>query len=135
MTATRLDDDDYRTLAAVRAELRHFAHFTEEMVKEAGLTPRQHQVLVALRASDDGVLTIGQLAETLMLRPHSVTGLADRLEAIGLVERVRSERDRRSVGLHLTGKARGLMASLSRTHRDELRRMRPMLISLLSRLD
>ena len=130
-----LDDADYETLAAVRAELRSFAHFTEKVAQAAGLSAQQHQVLVALRASKGGALTIGALADTLLLKPHSVTGLADRLEALGLVERVRSERDRRSVELRLTDKARRLMASLSRTHRDELRRIRPLLISLLSQLD
>ncbi|PWG03062.1 MarR family winged helix-turn-helix transcriptional regulator [Sphingosinicella humi] len=130
-----LDDNDYRIMAAVRAELRGFAHFTERVVKAAGLTPQQHQVLVALRAAKDGALTIGQLAETLLLQPHSVSGLADRLEALELVERVRNEDDRRSVSLRLTPKARDIMASLSTTHRDELRRIRPLLISLLSQLD
>ncbi len=130
-----LDDDDYRILAAVRAELRSFAHFTEEVVKSAGLTPRQHQVLVALRAAEGGELTIGQLAETLLLKPHSVSGLVDRLQATGLVERVPCENDRRSVILRLSGKAKQLMSALSLTHRDELRRIRPLLISLLSQLD
>ena len=68
-----LDDGDYRTLAAVRAELRGFAHFTEQVAQTAGLTPQQHQVLVALRAAADRELTIGQLAETLLLKPHSVS--------------------------------------------------------------
>lgn len=130
-----LDDEDYRTLAAVRAAIREFGHFTEKVVRTAGLTPRQHQVLVALRAADGDELSIGELAETLLLKPHSVSGLADRLVALGLVERVRSEDDRRSVALRLTAKARDLMSSLSATHRDELRRIRPLLISLLSRLD
>ena len=130
-----LDDRDYETLAAVRAELRSFAHFTEKVVQAAGLSAQQHQVLVALRASKEGSLTIGKLAEILLLKPHSVTGLADRLEALGLVGRIRSESDRRSVELRLTAKAWQLMTSLSRTHRDELRRIRPLLISLLSQLD
>jgi DNA-binding MarR family transcriptional regulator len=130
-----LEDKDYRTLAAVRAELRGFAHFTEQVVKNAGLTPQQHQVLVALRATDEGEMPVGELAEALFLRPHSVSGLADRLEALGMVERVQRANDRRSIGLRLTGKARSLMSSLSRTHRDELRRIRPLLISLLSQLD
>jgi DNA-binding MarR family transcriptional regulator len=130
-----LEDEDYRTLAAVRAAIRGFAHFTEKVVQEAGLTPQQHQVLVALRGSEKGELSIGQLADTLLLRPHSVSGLADRLVALGLIERAQSERDRRIVTLRLTAKARTLMSSLSLTHRDELRRIRPLLISLLSQLD
>ena len=130
-----LDDEDYRTLAAVRAAIRGFAHFTEKVVQAAGLTAQQHQVLVALRAADKGELSIGELAESLLLQPHSVSGLADRLQALGLVERIRQAEDRRVVTLRLTVKARQLMASLSRTHRDELRRIRPLLISLLSQLD
>ena len=130
-----LDDEDYRTLAAVRAAIRGFAHFTEKVVQAAGLTAQQHQVLVALRAAEKGELSIGELAESLLLQPHSVSGLADRLQALGLVERIRQAEDRRVVTLRLTVKARQLMASLSRTHRDELRRIRPLLISLLSQLD
>lgn len=122
-------------MAAVRAELRNFAHFTEKVANNAGLTPQQHQILVALRASENLELTIGQLAETMFLKPHSMTGLADRLEALDLVERVRSETDRRNVSLRLTPKAKDLLASLSQTHKEELRRIRPLLISLLSRLD
>jgi DNA-binding MarR family transcriptional regulator len=134
-TDAPLEDADYRTLAAVRAELRGFAHFTEQVAKQAGLTRQQHQVLVALRATDSGEMSIGELAEALFLKPHSVSGLADRLESLGFVERVQRVADRRSKGLRLTKKARSLMSDLSRTHRDELRRIRPLLISLLSQLD
>ena len=132
---TPLDDADYQALAAVRAELRGFAHFTETVVRRAGLTPQQHQVLVALRAAENGELSIGEVAEALLLKPHSVSGLADRLESLDMVERVRKAPDRRVICLRLTRRARDLMSSLSRTHRDELRRIRPLLISLLSRLD
>jgi DNA-binding MarR family transcriptional regulator len=130
-----LEDEDYRTLAAVRAAIRGFAHFTERVAQSGGLTAQQHQVLVSLRATESGELSIGELAKTLMLRHHSVSGLADRLEALDLVVRARSKGDRRVVVLRLTDKARELMASLSSTHREELRRIRPLLISLLSQLD
>jgi DNA-binding MarR family transcriptional regulator len=135
MGSLMLKDEDYRTLAAVRAAIRGFSHFTEKVAQGAGLTPQQHQVLVALRAAENGELSIGDLADMLLLRHHSVSGLADRLEALQLVDRQRSRDDRRIVVLRLTDKARELMSSLSRTHRDELRRIRPLLISLLSQLD
>jgi DNA-binding MarR family transcriptional regulator len=80
-------------------------------------------------------MSIGELADTLLLKPHSVSGLADRLSALGLVERVRREGDRRNIFLVLTATARDLMSTLSRTHRGELRRIRPLLISLLTQLD
>ena len=130
-----LHDRDYKTLAAVRAELRGFAHFTESVTGNSGLTPQQHQILLALRAADNRELTIGQLAETMFLKPHSVSGMADRLAAQGFVERVRSQEDRRSIGLRLTPKALQALASMGQAHKDELRRIRPLLISLLSQLD
>ena len=133
--SSMLKDEDFRTLAAVRAAIRGFAHFTEKVLQGAGLTPQQHQVLVSLCAAEGGELSIGELANKLMLRQHSVSGLADRLEALGLVDRARGKEDRRIVVLRLTDKARALMGSLSHIHREELRRIRPLLISLLSQLD
>ena len=128
-------DRDYRTLALVRAELRAFAHFTEQVTGGAGLTPQQHQILLALRASESGKLTIGELAATMLLKPHSISGMADRLAALGLVERVPAERDRRRVHVRLTDKAEAVLASLGRVHKAELRRIRPLLTALLSEFD
>lgn len=122
-------------MAQVRAELRAFAHFTEQVTSSAGLTPQQHQILLALRASDGGSLTIGELATTMLLKPHSISGMADRLAALGLVERVQAERDRRRVHLRLTKKAGDVLASLGEVHKAELRRIRPLLATLLSELE
>jgi DNA-binding MarR family transcriptional regulator len=130
-----IKDKDYRTLALVRAELRAFAHFTEKSTGGVGLTPQQHQVLLALRASEGHELTIGQIARTMLLKPHSISGMADRLQSLGLVERVPGREDRRRVTLRLTDKARDLLESLGQVHRAELRRIRPLLTALLSELD
>lgn len=130
-----ITDKDYRTLALVRAELRAFAHFTEASTGSVGLTPQQHQVLLAIRASDRGALTIGELAGTMLLKPHSISGMADRLERGGLVNRVQGKQDRRRVHLRLTGKGKDLLASLGEVHRAELRRIRQLLTPLLSELD
>lgn len=130
-----ISDRDYKTLASVRAELRSFAHFTEHSTSQAGLTPQQHQVLLAIRASDTAELTIGELAEIMLLKPHSVSGIADRLQKLDLVERVRRKEDRRSIALRLTPKAAAVLSSLGQVHKDELRRVRPLLISLLSQFE
>jgi DNA-binding MarR family transcriptional regulator len=130
-----ISDRDYKTLASVRAELRSFAHFTEQSTSHAGLTPQQHQVLLAIRASETAELTIGELAEIMLLKPHSVSGIADRLQKLDLVERVRRKEDRRSIALRLTPKALAVLASLGQVHKDELRRVRPLLISLLSQFE
>lgn len=132
--APAIRDKDYRTLASVRAELRTFAHFTEANTRRVGLTPQQHQILLALRASD-GELTIGEVASIMLLKPHSVSGMADRLAGLGLIERMQSESDRRRVNLRLTAKAKALLASLGEVHKAELQRIRPLLVTLLAELD
>jgi DNA-binding MarR family transcriptional regulator len=70
-----------------------------------------------------------------MLKPHSATGLINRLEALGLVVRHASTEDRRLAYVGLTSKADSLLALLSVPHREEIRRLRPMLGDLLARID
>jgi DNA-binding MarR family transcriptional regulator len=130
-----LTDADYQTLAAFRYELRRFTRFSENAAKSAGLTPQQHQALLAIRSMSGSGTSIGDLAEFLMLQPHSASELIDRLALLDLVSRVPAKHDRRSVTLNLTSKAEAILASLVVTHRDELRKMRPLLIELLKKLE
>lgn len=130
-----LTDEDFRTLAAIRSALRRFTHFSEDAAKASGLTPQQHQALLAIRAARDSAVSIGELAESLLIQPHSASELADRLGAVGLVERKTDGKDRRVMKLHLTPVAAEALLSLSVAHRDELRRLRPLLSDLLARLD
>ena len=131
-----LGDDEYRTLAAFRYALRNFLHFSEAAAEALGLTPQQHQALLAIRgALSGGHLTVGALAEQLLIRPHSAVGLVSRLAAEGLVRREEGKADRRTVLVALTAKAEALLERLSRAHRDELRRIGPSLRTLLARLD
>jgi DNA-binding MarR family transcriptional regulator len=69
------------------------------------------------------------------LKPHSATGLVDRLETLGLVTRRPSPDDGRQALLELTQKAQILLRQLSKTHREEIVRLRPMLIELLARVN
>jgi DNA-binding MarR family transcriptional regulator len=135
MPSDQLTDHDYRTLAAIRYELRRFIHFTEAAARSAGLTPQQHQALLGIRAADKSALSIGELAEFLTVRPHSASELADRLAALGLVGRRPDATDRRVMKLHLTEAGEAALLSLSVTHRDEVRRLRPLLSELLVKLD
>jgi len=134
MTEEVLTDADYEVLADFRGTLRRFMAFSEARAAEVGLTPQQHQALLAVRAAPSGKATIGYVANWLMLKPHSASGLIDRLEALDLLERQVSPDDRRQAQLVLTGKAGALLALLSATHREEIRRLRPMLTDLLARL-
>ena len=120
----QLTDSDYERLLEFRARLRGFLHWSEEQAIAAGLTPAQHQLLLAIRGSrkPDGP-TIGEVAETLLLRHHSAVGLVDRAEAAGLVRRRVDQRDHRVVRLNLTPLGTRRLGQISRAHLEELRRL------------
>lgn len=131
-----LGDDDYAALLEFRTSLRQFLRWSEEQARAAGLTPAQHQLLVAVRGHRDRRgPTIGDLADYLLLRHHSAVGLVDRTEAAGLVQRRRDPDDARVVRVVLTGRGSARVEALSRLHLDELERLAPALEHLASRGD
>ncbi len=136
MTAAEdsITEHDYATLAAFRLALRKFAAFSEAEAKAAGLSPRQHQALLAIRgsvAADARGMSIGDLAAHLLIRHNSAVELVDRLVDAGLVRRQTDPADARRVALELTQQAETLLSGLSAAHLRELRAMRPALVALL----
>ena len=131
----RLQKSDYETLAQFRYLMRKFSSFSEEAARKASLTTQQHQALLAIRGfAGRERITVGELAERLNVRHHSAVGLIDRLAVRSLVYRRRDPADRRRVLIELGPKGRALLAGLSQTHRDELRRLAPTLKRLLAHL-
>lgn len=135
MVDDALTDEDYGALADFRYVLRQFMAFSERGAASLGLTPQQHQALLAIRGATRPEVSVGYVAERLALKPHSATGLVDRLETLGLVGRRPSPADGRQALLELTQEARTLLQQLSETHRAEIIRLRPMLIELLAGVD
>lgn len=127
-------DADYRSLAEFRHLLRQFLAFSEGVAKAAELAPQQHQALLAIKAAGAG-MTVGNLADRLVIQPHSAVGLVDRLTESGLVRRRSGKGDRRQVQLSLTPAAEKKLFSLSQSHREELTRLAPLLIPLLRNWD
>jgi DNA-binding MarR family transcriptional regulator len=114
---------DYSALAQFRHALRQFLAFSEEAAAQAGLTPAQHQALLAIKGMPaEGQVSVGDLAQWLGVRHHSCVGLVERLVALGLIAKQADPADRRRVFLQLTAKAERKLAALSAAHRDELRR-------------
>lgn len=64
---------DYEQLAAFRYELRRFLNFSEQAAKALGMTPQQHQSLLAIRAAPGRMLAIGDLADQLFVQPHTAS--------------------------------------------------------------
>jgi DNA-binding MarR family transcriptional regulator len=128
----RLDQQDYATLASFRRSLRTFLAFSEDAARNAGLTPQQHQAILAIRGfAPEAGMTVNDLAEQLLLKPQSAVELVDRLEDAGLVQRERDVADRRRVFLTLTAKANRILENLSAEHLSQIRRDAPDLIALL----
>jgi DNA-binding MarR family transcriptional regulator len=129
-------DADYRRLLQFRTGLRRFLHWSAQQAESEGLTPAQHQLLLAIRGHDDSRgPTIGDVAGYLFLRHHSAVGLVDRAESAGLVERTEDQDDRRIVRLRLTGKGQGVLAALTQLHLEELRRLAPDMRALWTGLE
>jgi DNA-binding MarR family transcriptional regulator len=128
-----LTDSDYAALASFRHAIRQFLAFSETQAADVGLTPQQHQALLAIRGAESQPTTVGYVAERLILKPHSATGLVHRLEALGLLTREVAEDDRRRAVLHLTAAAHKKLAALSSVHREEIRRLRSVLAGLLDK--
>lgn len=120
----RIRDADYEDLLTLRTGLRRFLRWSEQQAEAAGLTPAQHQLLLAIRGhSDSRGPTVGEIADYLLLRHHSAVGLVDRADSAGLVTRVRDPDDHRVVRLQLTPTGMKRLETLSEVHLEELQRL------------
>jgi DNA-binding MarR family transcriptional regulator len=125
----------YEMLAAFRYALRQFMHFSEEAAHAAGVTAQQHQALLAIKGFPGREsVTVGELAERLQLRHHSVVGLINRLMTRKLVSRTASAEDHRRVIVQLTTRGENILEKLSSAHTEQLSRIGPELNLLLERL-
>jgi DNA-binding MarR family transcriptional regulator len=116
---------DYEALADFRHSLRRFLHRTEENARATGITPQQHQILLAIKGQRGrDWASVGQLAEALQVRHHAAVGLVDRSEKAGLVHREGDPNDRRQVRVLLTEKGEEVLGRLSRENLAELRALR-----------
>lgn len=119
---------DYTRLLEFRTGLRQFLRWSERAAKEAGVTPAQHQLLLAVRGHPDPRgPSISDLAEYLALGHQATVGLVNRSVKAGLVERRQASEDRRVSRLRLTPSGRRLLARLSQAHLEELARLAPRL--------
>lgn len=83
----------YRTLDAVMPRFR-------KIFNDFGLTEQQWRVLRVLWERD--AVTLNRLAELTLIPAPSLVGIVDRMELAQLVNRQRSEADRRKVNVVLT---------------------------------
>ena len=123
---------DYQSLAEFRHQIRRYLRFSEKVVRNAELEPRQYQMLLALKGLPREVRPrIAELAERLQIQHHSAVELTDRLEKSGLVRRQRGSRDRREVLVLVTAAGERVIRELVIYHRTELSSRGPALLDAL----
>ena len=129
----QLTRSDFENLLAFRTSLRRFLHWSQTQARAAGLTPAQHQLLVAIKGHPGNQPpTIGDLAGYLLLRHHSAVELVDRAAAAGVVQRCPDPADGRVTRVGLTADGESRLARLAPAHLDELRQLAPVLDQLVS---
>src|SRR5271163_291548 len=130
----KLTLSDYQALAEFRFQIRRFLHFSEQVVKNAGLKRGQYQLMLAIKGMPSGVRPrIRELANRMQIRHHSAVELVNRLETGGFVHRTRAEDDRREVLLALTPTGEKVLGEPALHHHEERRSAGPDLVAALRR--
>ncbi|WP_375777582.1 MarR family winged helix-turn-helix transcriptional regulator [Bradyrhizobium sp. ma5] len=123
---------DYAALARFRYQLRSFLAFSEEAAQQAGLTPQQHQALLAIKGfSGTEPTTVGDLARYLLIRHHTAVELVNRMTKLGLLTRAVDAADGRRVLVTLTAQGERKLQALSKIHLEELTTAGPALGKIL----
>ena len=89
---------------------------------EFDATLPQFDLLAQLYREPDG-LRLGEISRRTMVTNGNITGLADRLEADGLIQREALDGDRRVTVAKLTRKGRETFAVMAKTHEGWLREL------------
>lgn len=132
-----LTDAEYESLARFRFALRNFLAFSESAARDHGLTPAQHQLLLAVRGAEAGAgpPSISVIADQLQVRLHSAGELVARAVDNGVLERHVDPDDARRTLVATTALGRARLEDLSVLHRRELRRFRTEMHQLLGSID
>jgi DNA-binding MarR family transcriptional regulator len=89
-------------------------------IERWGLTLPQFDALAELSRASRGGFTFGELSRLLLVTSGNLTGIVDRLEAEGLVQREQGKEDRRVVRIVLTRKGKRLVDQIAPLHAQDI---------------
>lgn len=121
MQPARPSREELRRAADFRLALRRFHEVTRRVARAHGLTSRQYLLLLILESSEARRRTIGELTNALQLVPSTMTGLLDRAEVAGLLERSPAPEDGRVAYVQATPEGRRRLIAAFRELADERR--------------
>ena len=128
-----LSPSEYRALAEFRHQLERFLQCRRRTARQAGLQPKQYQLLLAVKGMPkDRRATVGEIAERLQIQNHSVVELVDRLEKRRYIQRDRDQADRRVVRLSITPAGEAVLRKLVSLSLTELMTEAPSLVRALT---
>lgn len=131
-----LEQSDFELLLRLRTGLRRFLRWSERESRAAGITPAQHQLLLAIKGHPDPRgPTIGDVATYLVVQHHTAVSLVDRAAAAGLVRRNADRANASVVRLSLTAAGRERLEALTHHHREELAHLAPTMRALWAALE
>lgn len=84
----------------------------QSILDDLGITYPQYLVLMVLWEGDN--VTLSWLADKLLLQSNTLTPLLKRMQELGLIDRVRSTKDERSIIVTLTTKGKALRSEVPR---------------------
>lgn len=123
----------YRQLAELRFRIRQYLQFSEQVARNHGLEPQQHQLMLTIKGLPvQATPTVSALANRLCLRHHSTVELINRLVERGAAVRKPSLQDRRQVLVELTPLGEELLEKLNAEHQKELQTCAPELMAQMS---
>ena len=90
-----------QVLSSLRRVIRAIDLHSKQLVKTASVTGPQLRLLQLIRRGGDDA-TASELSDAMSLSQATVTSILDRLEDRGLLERIRSQTDKRKIHPRLT---------------------------------
>jgi len=124
-------EEELAALAQFRYALRKFLAFSEQASADHGVTMQWYQALLVVRTHRGAKhISVGELAEQLMIRDHSAAELVSRLAQAKLVRRKTDPRDRRRSLVIITRAGDRRLSELAAVHLKKLRESRGVFANL-----
>ena len=88
--------------------------------EKANITPQQWSVL-SIVGEAEGPMTLASIARELSVSKQNMTGMIDRLQQLGVVERADDPKDLRSARVQLTRRGRALLDRMAESYGEWLK--------------
>src|SRR5579875_2093720 len=113
--STSLEKSHNTVWQAVSDANKLWYRLAERQLSTLGITPSEFRVLRLL--SKCGTCPMDKLARDQLMTPGGMTGLIDHLEGIGLIQRIKSKKDRRIINIQITKKGSSVVDKGNETYR------------------